>query len=85
MTLFEDMAQRVENRMVGVDYGVDGISSMLGGWKDMGNLLLEKRQSITMEENTEVRLEVKLERSLGWLQMHLPRISREKVMQCLMD
>ena len=72
MTLFEDMAQRVENRMVGVDYGVDGISSMLGGWKDMGNLLLEKRQSITMEENTEVRLEVKLERSLGWLQMHVP-------------
>ena len=32
-----------------------------------------------------MRLEVKLERSLGWLQMRLPRMAWEKGMECLVD
>ena len=38
----------------------------------------EERVGTAQEANAEVRLEVKLERSLEWLQMHLPWIAWKK-------
>ena len=50
------------------------------------NLALEKGKRVTTGgKGAEVRLEVKLERSLGWLQMHLPRMAWEKDMERLVD
>ena len=45
------------------------------------NMVLEKRERIELK--AEVRLEEKLEKSLGWLQMHLPWKTLEKAMEHL--
>ena len=46
------------------------------------NLALEKGERVAMAE---VRLEVRLERSLGWFHMCLPQMAWEKGMKHLMD
>ena len=40
---------------------------------------------MTKEAKAEVRLETKVERSLGWLQMDLLLIAWEKRIECLVD
>ena len=45
-TLFEDGLQRVGTKMVGRNYGTDGVSSRLGEWRGAVNLVL-KRERVT--------------------------------------
>ena len=49
-------------------------SLFLGKCRSMEILALENRERVTMGGKREMKFKVKLHRSLGWLQMHLPQI-----------
>ena len=53
--------------------GEDRIGSWLGWWRCTENLALEKGKRVTMEGNCRDKVTVKMDRSLAWQQIYLPR------------
>ena len=56
-----------------------------GGLRNMENLLFEKRKRITIWAKLNVKFDVKLNRFLKWMHMHLTQIAWKNGMKHLVD